>query len=478
MGSPYHTYGPITPSNTEAEGVMYKRRKELHEVLSGLRRNPPDFSVVRGPLHSGKTTFAWQLVSSLRREPGVMPIFLDLQFLRGAASESEAIAALAEGFEDALLGASSHDTNRVINKLIEKVRADNLGSFIGLRRLLRDICVALPQFDTVLLIVDELDSLEADLGDSFLRFFRAIYASRHTSPLGKLSVMVLTANQLETREIDGTSPYNIAEEVSLNDLPLKAAIAFIDEASGVTGKTWTNEAKEYLCWAVKGQVVILQTLGKLAEDISETDKVTIQDVMGAVARCFEDVPGSISSLLNTDRLSKGGKSQLRRLLHNEFVLPHRVTEGIAELLNRGIARISGAQRCEFRSPLMNYLFLQRYANLAELPVLNDTENALVQLPQVQKLLLDKPLEHDAISNALKSMRERQEPINDMGLFESRIIEYLLNFRPEYDHQSLEFFYNRYFPEASAIPPPPFSKVMEVVGKVFANWALIEFENLE
>jgi hypothetical protein len=206
---------------------MHRFSEILDDITRDLLRDTPEFITVIAPEQGGKTTFALQAISHFGPSAEqVLTLYLNLSFLAGTDDESEFVAGLPAALDDSLSKSADAIEPTLRADLVKFLRASKPRTLDELRRILRELCDRLPN-RVVLLICDEFDKLSVEVRSSFLRFLRAVHATRKASSLAKFSVMLLATTRPQEVHLGEISPFNVASEYELPDLDYSEVRNFI-----------------------------------------------------------------------------------------------------------------------------------------------------------------------------------------------------------------------------------------------------------
>lgn len=197
---PFHLRGYIGPQHASAWKAMKRHDDTLRAVFQDLDRDPPEYSLVRAPAQSGKTTFAMQFLHRAASDrPDILAIYLPL----GAttASQQDFLRQVRDSFVkgvgellDGIASTRISDKSLELSVVLPSLAALEFGD---LDELLRGLLLRLPRsFRRTVLVLDDLDRVPLALRGQIAEALRTIHAGRSTGPLKAFSVLTLARSLL------------------------------------------------------------------------------------------------------------------------------------------------------------------------------------------------------------------------------------------------------------------------------------------
>jgi hypothetical protein len=468
--SPFHLRGYIGPQHAGAWRAMKWHDDIIQSALRDFEHNPPEYVLVRAPALSGKTTFAMQFMARLAR---VRPDFLTVYLPLGGANAS--LATFLQGVRDAVasrlrewLASAAMPPQELLElrSVIDSWAAlcpDNLSD------LLRTLLWHVPEnFRRVIVVVDDADLLPAGQRDLVAEDLRSLHAARSIGPLGKFSVLVLARSLQRYPHV--VSPLaNVVVEYRLNDFSLEDAQAFLDRCGSILGRLRFNpDAVRYVYHKAGGQAIATQRVcAAAARKKTPGGAVEMADIHAGVCECFEQGGGFVDRVLDLEELTVGARTVLDQMLREGSVPPLAFDPAVAQLMDLGLAKVGGHNRCVCRSPLVHELLVKRYFIPQVSPSLTSSEARLLALPQVLPLLCNSDL-FDRVREAVKSNAWDIET----GEAEREVTRILLEKAPDLDAEEIRYWLRRYYDDIATAEVDR-EKIMQVVAKVFVNWSLSE-----
>jgi AAA+ ATPase superfamily predicted ATPase len=167
------TGGPVVPE----ENYFVKRERELTDFLKRVEQGK--YIVIFAPRQTGKTTFFYQAISELQKDPDYIPVALNFEMY----SELEPDAFYLDVGERTIsrirtrLQALDVENKNSINEWLDTREITNHLTF---DKFFREFHAQLPK--KVFMIIDEFDGIPQKAIKSFLHTLRQIYREKKLYP--------------------------------------------------------------------------------------------------------------------------------------------------------------------------------------------------------------------------------------------------------------------------------------------------------
>ncbi len=251
--NPFKFTGPLDPV-LEKE-ICVSRSRELDKVISGIRKG--DYWTIAGPRQIGKTTFLRQIMNEL----SVLDcIYIDMEV--SPKSEELFYDWIINIFLERLPVTSSQN---------EKDKWKKFGPVLNFYYFLRSFQPI--DNKNIILLFDEIE--KAPSVDSFLHIWRKVFHERHDQQeLKKYNVVISGEANLISLTMGLTSPFNISQNLTLNDFTDEEAANLLQVPCKKLGMQIRETALSKLISLVSGHPQLLQHFYHLlVERVLGRDKI-------------------------------------------------------------------------------------------------------------------------------------------------------------------------------------------------------------
>ncbi|MDR0667813.1 MAG: PD-(D/E)XK nuclease domain-containing protein [Prevotellaceae bacterium] len=266
----FNTTGPCNPD----DHYMLPPADRL--VGAQLHRYIKDklFWVLHAPRQTGKTTFLLSWMREINAGDEAISCYVSVERCQGVPEPERAMPAICNAIRD---------YTRMLGLAIPKIKSDDAGSMLSDMLIQWSELVA-PK--PLIVLFDEVDTLEGETLISFLRQLRGGFASRGagTFPISMALVGMRDLKDYITAAKDGKalnpgSPFNVkADSASLANFTKEDVIKLFAQRTQETGQQITPEALDYVYEQSKGQPWIVNSLFARATlrilDEASTETVT------------------------------------------------------------------------------------------------------------------------------------------------------------------------------------------------------------
>ena len=246
----FNTAGPVKPADHYC--IPPLARFDLDEVLALVRMKK--YFVLHAPRQTGKTS-ALLALRDLLDERGYGCVYTTVETARTARDDVE------QAMRTVLAGLGSRVRSTLEDEFPASIRSGVLAEFgpsEALREVLTRWAEASPK--PLVLLVDEIDTLQGDPLLSVLQQLRAGYPMR---PDGFPQCVVLCGlrDVRDYRIRSTSSPFNIvAKSLRLGDFTQEETLALLDQHTGETGQAFTDGAREAIWTWTLGQPWLVNAL--------------------------------------------------------------------------------------------------------------------------------------------------------------------------------------------------------------------------
>jgi hypothetical protein len=289
--NPYKFEGPLDPGKDQL--VCVPRSEAVDKVINGIIRG--DYWAVLGPRQIGKTTFLNQV-----RHAFTNAYYIYCNFSMNHPDESDFYRWLMEEFFNAV---PSKERNPASQKW-----KDNPGVefFNFLKKFTPD-----DDSKMIILLFDNIDRLP--FLKTFLHLWRIVFHERyHKKVLSRYAVIITGSLDLIAQTIGSTSPFNIAENLYLEDFSHDDSERLIQQPLTQLNLKIKKEAKEKLMVLLSGHPQMMQHACYIltGNAIDSNRTITAEDIDKAAESLLE-----INSTLEILRQDLKNNDQLETLLN-------------------------------------------------------------------------------------------------------------------------------------------------------------------
>ncbi len=242
----------------------------------------------------------------------------------------------------------------------------------------------------LMLIIDEVEGINADFFGQFLHSIRNVYHSRQSHALK--SVILVGVSNIVGVVQDNASPFNIADNLNIPYFTNEETIALLAQHETETGQLFAPEVKANISEMTANQPGLVNGFAaQLIKYQPNKPIIDIQDYLWVEKQYLKKyIDKNISNIIN-----RGSKYRtfLERLLFTEETVPFQIyKEHIKELYVNGIIIWDDKDDVIFRVPLYKkclhdafYPYLNGEQNRIQKNIDIDeyfTENGLLKMPKI------------------------------------------------------------------------------------------------
>ena len=294
--NPYRYENPLDPEKDKL--VCIPRTEEIHRVIGGIRKG--DYWSILGPKQIGKTTFLRQVKKEF---PHAYYIYINIKNTPRKAENfyQQLIHTLVAEIPSQPIKANSSKWKKY---------SPELGFFEFLKTFN-------PKYDSkkIILLFDDSDDLP--FLKTFLGLWRKVFHDRQEEKQLNKYVIIICGSQDLIAETNGpTSPFNIAEIITIKDFSKKDSETLIAEPMKHLSIEITPKAKEKLLFQISGHPQLLQHACYLLVDRAIISK------QGITGKTVEEVIKELLTDNNSLRILKqdlNKDSKLDRLVRDVLI---------------------------------------------------------------------------------------------------------------------------------------------------------------
>jgi hypothetical protein len=255
---------------------------------SAMQTRPPEFLSIIGPRWAGKSTVVHQLKEHGEvKKAGFLWIVVDIEKLPRVESSVECMRSL-------LMALSREIATFTEDAAIDSAQSDDLLAGLDLKscwerldQILGDLNHLSVCFDTPLnkkiVVLENVDRLHSDCMENLFRYLRDFKETRARKEFFDITLLGTAGNSLAQRYGDVTSPFNVVNEMRLEDHSRISHAEFLASVAERNRIKIEDDAEELLFHVSNGFLLITQTLLSYCGVKSDLSAV---HVAKAVARCL------------------------------------------------------------------------------------------------------------------------------------------------------------------------------------------------
>ncbi len=295
----FNTSGPNIPSQhytIERTGLIEKGVR-----LVGKQR----YFTIWAPRQTGKSTYFRQLAEVLNQR-GYAPVFFSV-----------------EGFTDFSAAATFATFCRELRK---QQKIDwKIESFMDFEQTISD-CVD----KKLVIIIDEIESLNPKIFSQFLHTIRNLYHSRQDHCLK--SVILVGVSNIVGVVSDNASPFNIADNLNVPYFTRAEVFELLQQHEHETGQRFDNKAKQKISDITANQPGLVNGFAKVLVENNPQKKLIDYDDYLKVEDWYltEAIDKNFSNILNK---AQEERSLVERLLFTEDKIPFEIDRPSIKLLH-------------------------------------------------------------------------------------------------------------------------------------------------
>ena len=322
-----------------------KRLKSIEKLI-----NKEFYFVIHAPRQSGKTTYLHALTRKLNGDGKYIALMVSFEI---AGYKSITVKDANEALIDCIFTAASEQ----LPDVYRPANPQNT-SFLNLKNYLKDWTIN--QGKPIVLLIDEIDSLQDDVLVAMLRQLRDGYQSRpkyfpsSIALVGLRDIRDYKAQVKEGRESMGTaSPFNIiSDSLTLKDFKKEEVFELLEQHTQATGQEFPLEVKEEIFRLSGGQPWLTNALARqIVEYILEDDytrKITPDIVTEAKKELILRRDTHLDCLI--DKLNEARvKTAVQAIINGDNIIFDKLDDSVSYVRDLGI--VSQTSPLTFANPI-------------------------------------------------------------------------------------------------------------------------------
>jgi len=330
------TGGPVVPE----ENYFVKREKELTDFLQRVEQGK--YIVIFAPRQTGKTTFFYQAINELQKEPDYIPVALNFEIYSELDPEvfyQDVGERIIFRLKTRLQALDVEDKN-TINDWLDK---QEITDYLTFDKFFRKFHAILPK--KVFLIIDEFDGIPQKALRGFLHTLRQIYQEKKLNQTHNYihSVGIVGVKSIAQLDFDHTiSPFNIQDQFALSNFTVEQVYELFGQYTEETGQAFISELISAVHEKTAGQPFLVNRLGQILTEELEIDQgedISIKHFQEAYAKLLQDENTHFDTLVKNIRLEPEFKKILIDIIagHKERHFNRR-DENINSLVTFGVVK--------------------------------------------------------------------------------------------------------------------------------------------
>jgi len=302
----FATGGPVVPE----ENYFVEREQELSDFLQRVEQGK--YIVVFAPRQTGKTTFFYQALKILEKEPNYISIPLDFEIYSEAEPEEFYRYVGEEIIELIRNRLQSQDFSRGIDSTrLEEMEGwlaqQEMTDHFSFERFFKTIHTQLPT-KHVFIIIDEFDGIPQKALRNFLYTLRKIYNAKKRSEVYNYihSMGIVGVKSIAQMDFDhSVSPFNIQDQFALSNFTVEQISELYGQYTEDNGQPFVPSVIELVHEKTAGQPFLVNRLGQiLAEEMenAKAEEVSIMHFQESYARLLRDENTHFDTLIKNIRL--------------------------------------------------------------------------------------------------------------------------------------------------------------------------------
>lgn len=343
MNRIFRTEGPLL----ESESHLYVERPEDREVAGEVRGG--NYVALIGSRQTGKTSLLLKLRRQLLGE-GHIPVYLDLSPARDRGEE-----AWYRYFRSVVQGQLEGDS--------ASLSVPPMQDHVDFREALRQISRQLPAARKVVVLLDEVSALPADVSDLFFSTIRTVFNEREPFPAFRRYVFVMAGSFIPNELVrDPTiSPFNVARWIYTSDADregIDGLVANLERA----GCSPSDQVVDRIHSWTDGHLYLTQRLcSKLEERANGGLSPSLVDAAVEAVMGDRHIERVYSDLDEDPELEE----ILQRILDGDRPLKfNRASSIVAELTLIGVIKSDADGCCRVRNAIYRKALGDRYPDLS------------------------------------------------------------------------------------------------------------------
>ena len=330
------TGGPVTPE----ENYFVKREQELADFLKRVEAGK--YIVIFAPRQTGKTTFFYQAISELEKDPDYIPVELNFE-MYSELEPDDFYFDIGERIKSRIRARLQEIDIKNKNAINEWLDKQEITNHLALDRFFREFHYQIPR--KVFLIFDEFDGIPQKALKSFLHTLRYIYHEKKLHPSNNYlhSVGIAGVKDITQLDFDHTiSPFNIQDQFALSNFTVEQVVELYGQYTQDIGQPFIDAVIELVHEKTAGQPFLVNRLGQILTEelkIPKTEEISIKHLQEAYVRLLVDENTHFDTLVKNIRLEPEFKKILIDIISGQKERYfNRRDENIQSLITFGVVK--------------------------------------------------------------------------------------------------------------------------------------------
>ncbi len=342
------TGGPVVPE----ENYFVKREQESADFLQRVEAGK--YIVIFAPRQTGKTTFFYQALKVLEKDPNYIPISLDFEIYSEAEPEEfyrhigeEIIASIRNTLQthDCWRGGltPAHQVSK-LGELDEWLAVQEITDHFSFEKFFGSLHAQLLGKRTFI-IIDEFDGIPQKALRNFLYTLRKIYNAKKRSAAYNYihSMGIVGVKSIAQLDFDHSiSPFNIQDQFALSNFTIEQVAELYRQYTQDVGQPFTTSVIELVHEKTAGQPFLVNRLGQILTgelSIAQTEEISIKYFQEAYARLLIDENTHFDTLVKNIRLEPEFKTILIDIIAGQKEKTfNRRDENVQSLVTFGVVK--------------------------------------------------------------------------------------------------------------------------------------------
>ncbi|MBM3240649.1 hypothetical protein FJZ31_30565 [Candidatus Poribacteria bacterium] len=361
------TGGPVVPE----ENYFVKREQELTDFLKRVEAGK--YIVIFAPRQTGKTTFFYQAISELQKDPGYIPVALNFE-MYSELEPDEFYLDISERIKSRIRARLQKIDVEDKKSIKEWLDAQKITNHLTFDKFFREFHAQLPK--KVFMIIDEFDGIPQKVIKSFLHTLRQIYHEKKLYPSNNYihSVGIVGVKSIAQLDFDHTvSPFNIQDQFSLSNFTVEQVTELYGQYTDEVGQTFAQEVIEAIYQKTGGQPFLVNRIAQIMTEemeIPKDEEITIEYFHKAYALILKEDNTHFQHVRRNIRRDPKFKRILNRILFDEREFYFNINDSyMSELKTYGLVREDKYGLCVIDTPIYQQIIVKTFT-----PTINGVED--------------------------------------------------------------------------------------------------------
>jgi len=338
----------------------YIRRDTVMEKVKKMIAEDAYF-VVHAQRQMGKTTLLENMMFELEAESeNFIGILADFEIYRRTTLE-HFYESFREKFETQLLKRYKNTQPEKVDILRENLSILPVDSPISFERYIRLLTEMIGEY-RLAVVIDEFEGCPSEAMEDFLYVLRSFYLSKKRNEnLRNLSFILVGIRDLTQLTVGTISPFNIAQQLTLNNFTQAEVQKLFGEYTAETGQPFSDEVIESIYSKTQGQPFLVNRFGViLTEELSldKTQPIGYIHFQQAYKRLIQEDNNNFKTI---KRHAKKYRDELLKIIAGVKIAynPHLCTQ--QEMFNFGLVKRTNDDVLEIANHIYETILGQSFA---------------------------------------------------------------------------------------------------------------------